>query len=106
MSHWRLPACLFLFASIFSASLRAQVRPAAGPAQIIVTNARIYTLNPQQSWAEALAIRDGKILAVGNAKEIESLQGPATRVIDARGHLVLPGFTDCHIHFLEGSLDL
>jgi predicted amidohydrolase YtcJ len=106
MSHWRLPVCSFLFASIFSASSLAQVRPAAGPAQIIVTNARIYTLNPQQSWAEALAIRDGKILAVGNAKEIGSLQGPATSVIDARGHLVLPGFTDCHIHFLEGSLDL
>lgn len=106
MFHRRVLGLLLLGSCFISASLRAQARPAPGPAQIIVTNARIYTLNPQQTWAEALAIRDGKILAVGNAKEIESFQGPTTRVIDARGHLVLPGFTDCHIHFLEGSLAL
>jgi len=72
----------------------------------VVTNARIYTVNSQQPWAEALAISGAKILAVGSAKDMAAYRGPATKVIDAQGRLVLPGFTDCHIHFLDGSLDL
>ena len=69
-------------------------------------NARIYTVNPQQPWADALAISGDKIVAVGTTKDIAAHRGPATHVIDAQGHLVLPGFTDCHIHFLDGSLSL
>ena len=69
-------------------------------------NARIYTVNPKQPWAEALAIGGDKILAVGTAKEIAAYRGPSTRVIDVQQRLVLPGFTDCHIHFLDGSLSL
>jgi predicted amidohydrolase YtcJ len=82
----------------------AQTPPAA--ADSVVVNARIYTVNPQQPWAEALAVRGEKILAVGSAREIDRYRGPNTRVIDAQGRLVLPGFTDCHIHFMEGSLGL
>jgi predicted amidohydrolase YtcJ len=69
-------------------------------------NARIYTVNAQQPWAEALAIRGDKILAVGSAKDIAAYRGASTKVVDAQGKLVLPGFTDCHIHFMEGSLGL
>ncbi len=76
------------------------------PADLIITNARVYTVNPQQKWAEALAIRADKIVAVGDRKQIEALRGPATKVIDARQRLLLPGFTDCHIHFMDGSLGL
>jgi predicted amidohydrolase YtcJ len=72
----------------------------------VVVNARIYTVNSQQPWAEALAIGGDKILAVGSAKDIAAYRGPATKVIDAQGRLVLPGFTDCHIHFMDGSLGL
>jgi predicted amidohydrolase YtcJ len=78
----------------------------AQPAGVVVVNAKIYTVNPQQPWAEALAIRDAKILAVGSTREINRYRGPLTRIIDAQGRLVLPGFTDCHIHFMEGSLGL
>ena len=78
----------------------------APPASTIVLNARIYTVNPKQPWAEALAIREGKIVAVGAAKDVNPFRGPSTSVIDARQHLVLPGFVDCHIHFMEGSLGL
>ncbi|MBI3664431.1 MAG: amidohydrolase [Acidobacteria bacterium] len=73
---------------------------------MMITNAKIYTVNPQKPWAEALAIRGDKIVAVGSAAEIERYRGPATRVIDAKKHLVLPGFTDCHIHFVSGSISL
>jgi hypothetical protein len=83
-----------------------QTPPQAVSADSVVVNAKIYTVNPRQPWAEALAVRGEKILAVGSAREIDHYRGPNTRVIDGQGRLVLPGFTDCHIHFMEGSLGL
>jgi predicted amidohydrolase YtcJ len=104
----RFPYCrlgFFLLTVCFSISLVAADAPPP-PADVIVTNARIYTMNPQQKWAEAIAIRGEKIVVAGGRKSIEALRGPATKVIDADQHLVLPGFTDCHIHFMDGSLGL
>jgi predicted amidohydrolase YtcJ len=101
----RLPLVFCLLAICFSIPLLAADAPSA-LADVIVTNARIYTMNPQQKWAEAVAIRGAQIVAVGNRKTIDALRGPSTKVIDASQHLVLPGFTDCHIHFMDGSLGL
>jgi predicted amidohydrolase YtcJ len=75
-------------------------------ADLLITNARIYTVNAKQPWAEALAVQGDKIVAVGSAKELRQYRGPSTKTIDARQHLLLPGFTDCHIHFIDGSLGL
>jgi predicted amidohydrolase YtcJ len=75
-------------------------------ADTVIVNARIYTVNVRQPWAEAVAIREDKLLAVGSAKDIAAYRGATTKVIDAKGKLVLPGFTDCHVHFLDGSLAL
>ena len=61
-------------------------------ADLIVVNARIYTVNEKQPWAEAMAVRDGKILAVGSTTAIKSLAGPDTRTVDAQDRLLLPGF--------------
>lgn len=79
---------------------------AAATADLIVTNARIYTVNSEHPWAEAMAIQGDKIVAVGDKAQVDAFRGAATRVIDAHGRLVLPGFTDCHIHFMDGSLGL
>jgi hypothetical protein len=89
-------------------ALGVRTSPQAGrkPAETIVVNGKVYTVNPRQPWAEALALSDGRILAVGSNEEVGGWRGPATKVIDAGGHLVLPGFTDSHIHFLEGGLTL
>ena len=76
------------------------------PADIILINAHVYTVNPRQPWAEAVAIRGDRLIALGNAAEIAAYRGASTQVIDAGGRLVLPGFTDCHNHFLDGSLSL
>jgi predicted amidohydrolase YtcJ len=92
---------LFVFGSF-----GAQVLLAAEPADTIITNAKVYTVNPQQKWAEAIAVRADKIIFVGDAKSADSYKGPSTKVIDAKGKLVLPGFTDCHVHFMSGSLGL
>src|SRR5260370_2777696 len=75
-------------------------------ADTIILRAKIYTLNGKQQWAEALAIKGGKILAVGSDKDIQAYRGSSTKVVDAGGHLLLPGFEDCHIHFMDGSLGL
>src|SRR5215471_14193648 len=76
------------------------------PAELIVIHGRVYTKDPNQPWAQAVAIRGAEIAAVGDDAAIEKMRGMGTKVIDARRKLVLPGFTDCHIHFLEGSLSL
>jgi predicted amidohydrolase YtcJ len=93
--------CVF---AVFTFSLSSA--ETAQRADLVLVNAHIYTVDAHQPWAEALAIRDGKILAVGNSRDIAPYRGPSTQVIDARGKLVLPGFTDCHTHFLDGSFSL
>ena len=67
-------------------------------AETIILNANVITLNPKQPRAEALAIYDGKILAVGSNREIRDYIGEKTRVLDLKGKTVVPGFTDCHVH--------
>ena len=75
-------------------------------ADIIVVHGRVYTEDPKQPWAQAVAIYRGKIVAVGTDPEIERRRGMGTKVINAGGKLVLPGFVDCHIHFIDGSFSL
>jgi len=92
--------------SVPGLAIQAQTPSQPASADGVVVDAKTYTVNPLQPWAEALAIRDGKILAVASTRDISRYRGPNTRVIDAQGRLVLPGFTDCHIYFMEGSLGL
>lgn len=75
-------------------------------ADLILTNAAIYTMDPAQPTARTLAVRDGKFLAVGNEAEIITLGGPYTQVIDLGGAPVLPGLCDAHIHFTHYALGL
>jgi len=74
------------------------------PADLILTNARVYTVEDKQPWAEAVAIRDGKIVAVGSIAAVGKLRGAATRTVDLGGKLVLPAFGDAHVHPLFGAL--
>jgi hypothetical protein len=75
-------------------------------ADTVLINARIFTVNPKEPWAQAMAIREGKIIAVGSDKSIATYQGPSTKVIDAKEHLVLPGFIDAHVHLMAGAAQL
>ncbi len=77
------------------------------PAEIadwILINGRILTQDVNRPLAESLAVKGDRLLAVG-ASALDH-QGPDTRVVDAEGGLVLPGFIDCHVHLLEGGLQL
>ena len=100
----RLRLLLALLVVATSAALAQSPKPPQ--ADTLVLHGKVYTLNAKQPWAQAVAVQGGKILAVGSDAEIEKLRGNGTKVIDAAGRLVLPGFTDCHIHFMDGSLSL
>jgi len=63
----------------------------------------VWTGNAAHPWAEALAAHGDRILAVGDAASIQKLIAPRTRVLDARGGMVTPGFIDSHVHFLDGG---
>jgi predicted amidohydrolase YtcJ len=93
---------VFLGAVCFTAAQGLVVEPA----DVIVLHGRVYTENGKQPWAQAVAIRGSKIVAVGDDTTIEKRRGMGTKVVNAGGKLVLPGFVDCHIHFLAGSLSL
>ncbi|CAI2933391.1 amidohydrolase [Aminobacter niigataensis] len=75
-------------------------------ADLIVINGRVLTMDPAQPAAEAVAIKDGLIAAVGDKTTIEALRGPDTKVIDARGGSVVPGFIEAHMHLFSGAAEL
>jgi len=78
--------------------------PSPIAADLIVAHARIATLDAGSSVAEALAVRDGRIVAVGASSQVERFAGPATTRIDAGGRTVVPGLIDSHIHAIRAAL--
>jgi predicted amidohydrolase YtcJ len=87
------------------AALAFAVVPAAWPqtADTILVNGKILTVAPQFSIREAVAVRDGKIMAVGSSAEIRKLAGSQTHVIDLQGRTVIPGLIDSHIHAIRAG---
>lgn len=69
----------------------------------IFRNAAIYTVNEQQEWAQAIAIKDNEIIFVGSDKEVENYIGPQTIITDLKGKMMMPGFHDVHIHPIESG---
>jgi len=94
---------ILVFVAAFCASACNQHQSTPAPADSVLINARIYAVNPEKPWAQAMAISAGKIIAVGSDESIAAYQGPSTRVIDAKGHMVLPGFVDSHVHMMAGA---
>ena len=70
------------------------------PADLIVTNARIYTVDDARPFAEAMAIRGGRVQFVGSERGAQALRGPQTRTLDAAGATIIPGIADAHVHLL------
>lgn len=73
-------------------------------ADVIITNARVFTSDDANPRAEALAVRGNRIIYVGTNQGVESFKGNETRVIDGQGHSLTPGFIDTHVHLLWGSI--
>jgi predicted amidohydrolase YtcJ len=105
----RLPALLVvvIVAATVVAGLiaGAQRDDRTGPVDLVVVNGRVFT-GAGQAVAEAIAVRGSEILRVGTTREIKAMAGAATKVVDARGGSVLPGFVDGHVHFVSGGLGM
>ena len=73
---------------------------------LAIVNARVWTGDARHPWADAVAIEGAHIAAVGSSAEIRKLAGTNARLIDAHGAMVVPGFIDSHVHFIEGGFAL
>ncbi|PYX07728.1 MAG: amidohydrolase [Acidobacteria bacterium] len=93
----------FLCVPVLLASALAQSRPAA---DLIVVNSKVWTSDKNHPTAQAVAVLGERIVAVGSNSQIEAWRDAKTRVIDAEGKLLLPGFNDAHVHFVSGGLQL
>ncbi len=82
----------FLFVLAFASASRAQAP------DLIVTNARIYTVDATRPIVDAMAVRGGRVVATGPRRLIESMKGPSTKVMDAGGKTIIPGMVDAHVH--------
>ena len=91
-------------AALTGAALAASSDP--GKADLVVTNAKVYTVDAQMPRAEAFAVKDGRFLAVGTTADIKALAGRGTETIDAKGMTVVPGFIDCHNHAEDAGTTL
>jgi predicted amidohydrolase YtcJ len=99
----RRKRAVYLLILMTGISANSQPKPSA---TLIITNAVVYTVDKQHPRAEALAVIGDRIVAVGSLAEIDSWRGPQTKMIDAGGKLLLPGFNDAHVHFISGGAQL
>ena len=74
-------------------------------ADLILFNGRLHTVDPEKPQASAVAIKDGKFVAVGSDAEAMALRGSATRVVDLQKRTVIPGLNDSHLHLIRGGLN-
>lgn len=94
---------VLMIALAASFPLAAQEMMSPDPADLILRNGLIYTVDSTNTLTEAVAIRGGKFVFVGSNKDVKKYQGKQTRVIDLKGQFVLPGFSDNHVHFAAAA---
>jgi predicted amidohydrolase YtcJ len=99
----RIPRYWIVLMVLIPALVHAQQHPSA---DTIITNANVWTVDRNHPRAEAVAILNQRIAAVGTSPEMDAWRGPQTRIIDAGGKLLLPGFNDAHVHFVSGGFQL
>jgi predicted amidohydrolase YtcJ len=92
-----------IFGALFPTWNRAQSKPAA---DLIITNAKVWTVDKSMPLAQAVAVLGDRIVAVGTSADVDAWRGSNTKVIDAGGKLLLPGFNDAHVHFVSGGMQL
>lgn len=103
---WPARAGRVLSGLALAAGLAACGGAPAEPPDLILAGGRVYTVEADRPWAEAVAVRGDRIVKVGKEAAVRALAGSATRVVELKGRLLLPGLIDGHTHFLDGSLSL
>jgi len=98
-----MKAAILSFLVSIACIMTAQTKPAA---ELIITNANVWTGDDAHPKAQAVAVLGDRIVAVGSNAEVSQWRGPATKTIDGGGKLLLPGFNDSHVHFVSGGQQL
>jgi predicted amidohydrolase YtcJ len=101
-----IPALLIILLGFLLLLSPARALAGDGGADLILKGGEICTMDPGFSWASAVAVKDGRILAVGSDSEMAGYTGSNTIVVDLKGKMVLPGFCDSHIHPILGGLEM
>src|SRR5262245_42742883 len=97
-SRSAVASCVLILSTLAAGRLAAQ-----GPADIVLHNGKILTVDANFSTAQAVAIQGRRITAVGTNAEVLKLAGPKTVVVDVKGRTVIPGLIDTHLHVTGGS---
>ena len=105
MNHRNRPLLLLVLVCCLVLPERNQAQSRPG-ADLIITNAKIWTVDKSLPRAQAVAILGDRIVAVGSSADVDAWRGPHTHVVDAGGKLLLPGFNDAHVHFVSGGMQL
>lgn len=101
---WQCASVLMTLAvSAISASCASRTK-GDHPAELILRNGAVYTVDAARTWASAIAVTGGRIIYVGSDTGARQLAGPSTRTVDLRGRMVLPAFQDAHVHLLTGGI--
>lgn len=93
-------------ALLFTIACSIERQPPRSVADLVIRGAQVYRVAPVRTWAEALAVRDGRLVYVGSDSGVTGWIGPHTRVLDLPGRMVLPGLHDNHVHPLSAGLEL
>jgi predicted amidohydrolase YtcJ len=105
-SSGRLATVAAALAAVLLLAAHPARPPGPAPADLVLKNGAVYTVDAARRWAGAVAVRSGRIVYVGEEDGIGAFVGPHTRVVDLAGKMVLPGFHDSHVHLVEGGVDL
>lgn len=97
--------CLFAAVALASSCSQSEPPDAAPGADAVYSNGRVYTVDANRSWAQAVAITDGRIVYVGNDAGAKEYIGSNTAVVDLGGRMMLPAFQDIHIHPISGGIE-
>src|SRR5258708_21684078 len=101
----RLPAAALALLTL-ACTMTSTSSTIAPTNSLAIVNARVWTGDPKRPWADAVAIAGDRIVAAGSSAEIQKQTSAATRIIDARGQMLVPGFIDSHVHFMSGGFGL
>lgn len=104
MRRW--PGTTALLVLLAVPSCKIERRAPVVPADLVLRHGVVYTMWPSRPWVDAVAVRDGRLVFVGDEAGVEKFIGSATTVLDLAGRMVLPGFQDNHAHPLSGGLEL
>ena len=104
MSPFQLLLSILATSVLLAGCSRDQQEAPAPLADLLLTNGKVYTMDAERTWAEAVAIRDGRIIFVGSSADAKQHTGSATEVVDLEQKMLLPSFQDVHIHPIGGGL--